>query len=95
MALDQFRSWATDQIQGGPPGLGPSGLFIASGTFDTPLISSVDGPILKPFGVVRVITVRFDLVYNNAGQVVRYLCKYCENFEPLFELMKCPGYQRK
>ena len=64
MALDQFRSWATDQIQGGPPGLGPTGLFIASGTFDTPLISSVDGPILKPFGVVIAITVRFDLVYN-------------------------------
>ena len=43
-----------------------TGLFIASGTFDTPLISVVDGPILKPFGVVIVITVRFDLVYDNA-----------------------------
>ena len=43
-----------------------TGLFIASVTFDTPLISVVDGPILKPFGVVIVITVRFDLVYDNA-----------------------------
>ena len=43
-----------------------TGLFIASGTFDTPLISVVDEPILKPFGVVIVITVRFDLVYDNA-----------------------------
>ena len=43
----------------------PTGLFIASGTFDTPLISGVDGPILKPFGVVIVITVKFDLVYDN------------------------------
>ena len=43
-----------------------TGLFIASVTFDTPLISVVDGPILKSFGVVIVITVRFDLVYDNA-----------------------------
>ena len=43
-----------------------TGLFIASVTFDTPLISVVDGPILKLFGVVIVITVRFDLVYDNA-----------------------------
>ena len=39
-----------------------TGLFIASVTFDTPLISVVDGPIFKPFGLVIVITVRFDLV---------------------------------
>ena len=43
-----------------------TGLFIASGTFGTPLISVVYGPILKPFEVVIVIRVRFDLVYNNA-----------------------------
>ena len=36
----------------------PTGLFIASGTFDTPLISVLDEPILKPFGVVIVITVK-------------------------------------
>ena len=46
----------------------PTGLFlfIASGTFDNLLIYVVDGPILKPFGVVIAITVRFDLVYDNA-----------------------------
>ena len=44
----------------------PTGLFTASGHFDTPLISVVDGPILKPFGVVIVITGWFGLVYNNA-----------------------------
>ena len=43
-----------------------TGLFTASGHFDTPLISVVDGPILKPFGVVIVITGWFGLVYNNA-----------------------------
>ena len=43
-----------------------TGLFTASGHFDTPLISVVDGPILKLFGVVIVITGWFGLVYNNA-----------------------------
>ena len=43
-----------------------TGLFTASGHFDTPLISVVDGPIIKPFGVVIVITGWFGLVYNNA-----------------------------
>ena len=40
----------------------PTGLFTASGHFDIPLISVVDGPILKPFGVVIVITGWFGLV---------------------------------
>ena len=35
-----------------------TGLFIASVNFDTPLISVIYGRILKPFGVVTVITVR-------------------------------------
>ena len=43
-----------------------TGLFTASGHFDIPLISVVDGPILKLFGVVIVITGWFGLVYNNA-----------------------------
>ena len=43
-----------------------TGLFRVHVNFDTPLISVVDGPIFKPFGVVIVITVRFDLVYDNA-----------------------------
>ena len=43
-----------------------TGLFTASGHFDTALISVVDGPILKPFGVVIVNTGWFGLVYNNA-----------------------------
>ena len=43
-----------------------TGLFTASGHFEKPLISVVDGPILKPFGVVIVITGWFGLVYNNA-----------------------------
>ena len=34
-----------------------TGLFTASVIFDTPLISDVDGPILKLFGVVIVISV--------------------------------------
>ena len=69
----------------------PTGLFRASGNFDTPLISVVDGPILKPFGVVIVITGWFGLVYNNAWQVVRYLCKYWISFGTIFQQMKFPG----
>ena len=46
--------------------LAATGLFTASGHFDTPLISVVDGPILKLFGVEIVITGWFGLVYNNA-----------------------------
>ena len=68
-----------------------TGLFTASGHFDTPLISVVDGPILKPFGVVIVITGWFGLVYNNAWQVVRYLCKYWISFGPILQQMKFPG----
>ena len=52
-----------------------TGLFIASGSFDTSLISVIYGRILKPFGVVIVTTVRFCLVYDNAWQVARYLWK--------------------
>ena len=68
-----------------------TGLFTASGHFDTPFISVVDGPILKPFGVVIVITGWFGLVYNNAWQVVRYLCKYCIKFGQILQQMKFPG----
>ena len=50
----------------------PTGLFRVCSTFDTPLISVVDGPILKYFEVVRAITSRFDLAYNNASQVGNY-----------------------
>ena len=72
-----------------------TGLFIASGSFDTPLISVIYGRILKPFGVVIVTTVRFCLVYNNACQVARYLWKYCTNSGPIFELSKFSGNGRK
>ena len=44
-----------------------TGLFVASGFFETPpIISVVNGLILNPFGVVIVISGRFGLVYNNA-----------------------------
>ena len=72
-----------------------TGLFTASGHFDTPLISVVDSLILKPFGVVIVITGWFGLVYNNAWQVVRYLCKYCIKFGQILQQMKFPGHVRK
>ena len=72
-----------------------TGLFIASVSFDTPLISVIYGRILKPFGVVIVTTVRFCLVYNNACQVARYLWKYCINSGPIFELSKFSGNGRK
>ena len=68
-----------------------TGLFTASGHFHTHLISVVDGPILKPFGVVIVITGCFGLVYNNAWQVARYLCKYWIKFGPIFLKMKYLG----
>ena len=48
--------------------------------FSDPLISYVHGPILIIFGVVRVISGWFCLVYYNAGQVVSYLYKYCTHF---------------
>ena len=44
-----------------------TGLFRVRVNFDTPLISVVDGPILKSFEVVRANAGRFDLVYNNVG----------------------------
>ena len=53
----------------------PTGLFRVSELFDTPLISVVEGPILKSFEVVRASTGRFDLVYNNASQVGVYPIK--------------------
>ena len=37
--------------------------FIASGSFDTPLISVIYGRILKPFGVVIVTTVLLGFVW--------------------------------
>ena len=53
----------------GEGGTCSTGCLGVRGIFDTPLISVVDGPILKSFEVVRANTGRFDLVYRNASQV--------------------------
>ena len=52
-----------------------TGLFRVCGLFDTPLISVVEGPILKSFEVVTANTGRFYLVYNNASQMGIYPIK--------------------
>ena len=41
-----------------------TGLFIASGNFDTPFNSRQDGPLLMPFEWVNKYTGRFVLRYN-------------------------------
>ena len=45
--------------------LHPTGCFIPSVTFQTIVISGIDGPILKPFNVVIIHMVRFDIMYGN------------------------------
>ena len=42
-----------------------TGCFIPSVTFQTIVISGIDGPILKPFNVVIIHMVRFDIMYGN------------------------------
>lgn len=44
-----------------------------------------DGPILKPFEVISVITLMFCLLYNNVCEVMKYLCKYVTICEPILE----------
>ena len=50
-----------------------TGLFIASGYFDTPLNSWQDVPILMPFEWVNKHTGRFVLRYNDAWYMARWL----------------------
>ena len=77
-----FHSW-----------LAPTGCLRVRGLFDTPLISVVDGPILKSFEVVRANTGRFDLVYKNASQVGNYPSKYGVTFGQIIQQMKFLGSQ--
>ena len=50
-----------------------TGLFIASGYFDTPLNSWQDGPILMPFEWVNKPIGWFVLRYNNAWYMAKWL----------------------
>ena len=70
-----------------------TGCFRVRGLFDTPLISVVDGPILKSFEVVRANTGKFDLVYKNASQVGNYPSKYGVTFGQIIQQMKFLGSQ--
>ena len=58
----------------------PTGLFRVSELFDTPLISVVEGPILKSFEVVIAISLWFCLVYLDGLYVANYLSKICHDF---------------
>ena len=51
------------RLQGGPSGREPTGLFKPSVYFQLPHISGIGGLILKPFGLVVVISCSFCLVY--------------------------------
>ena len=48
--------------------------------FDPPPISVLDGPILKSFGVVIAISLRFCLVYLDGLYVGNYPSKICHDF---------------
>ena len=58
----------------------PTGCFRVRGIFDPPPISALDGPILKPFGVVIAISLRFCLVYLDGLHVGNYPSKICHHY---------------
>ena len=70
-------AWAVGSYSRGPPAwelpksrsTKPTGLFTVSVIIQHPYITLLDGPILKPFGVLIAITIRFCLVYDNVGEV--------------------------
>ena len=54
-----------------------TGLFNPSVTNRTPLISYIHGPILKPFGLLIVISDWFCFVYHEPWEVGNYPSKIC------------------
>ena len=54
-----------------------TGLFNPSVTNRTPLISYIHGPILKPFGLLIVISGWFCFVYHEPWEVGNYPSKIC------------------
>ena len=61
-----------------------TGCFRVRGIFDPPPISALDGPILKPFEVVIVHSLRFCLVYLDGLHVGNYPSKICHPFWTYF-----------
>ena len=57
-----------------------TGCFRVRGIFDPPPISALDGPILKPFEVVIVHSLRFCLVYLDGLHVGNYPSKICHHY---------------
>ena len=86
--LFRVKQLGFDYIHPLSDGVQTTGCFRVRYKFHPPPISVLDGPILKSFGVVIAISLRFCLVYLDGLYVGNYPSKICHDFWAYFTIWR-------